>query len=151
MWNAFLGLEERGGTSPARPEGGPHLEDLAPTLDEQRVLYAFYLSHPHPSKSMRDAIGSARRGAHDAKACQALVEAERAATESWRLERIARVAALDPAYPADYARGIATFRRGEYRASAASFRKWLDAHPDGALALRAQNFLRAAADADQVE
>jgi hypothetical protein len=137
MWNAFLDLDER--------------KEMAPTLDEQRMLYAFYLSHPHPSRSMRDAIASARRGAHDAKACRALVEAERVATESWRLERIARIAALDPAYPADYARGIATFRRGEYKASAAAFRKWLDVHPDGALALRAQNFLRAAADADQVE
>jgi hypothetical protein len=193
MWNAFLELEGRDGTSsgvdraaagtadatsappgrgqhldgtssgvdraaagtadaPSAPPGrGQHLESMAPTLDEQRLLYAFYLSHPHPSRVMRDAIASARRGAHDAKACRALVEAENAATESWRLERIARVAALDPTYPADYARGVASFRRGEYGASAAAFRKWLEAHPEGSLALRAQNYLRAAADADQVE
>jgi hypothetical protein len=137
MWNAFLGLEAR--------------KDFEPTLDEQRELYAFYLSHPHPSKATRDAIAAARRGAHDAKACQALVEAERVAVESWRLDRIARIATLDPAYPADYARGVADYRRGEFRGSAAAFRKWLDNHPDGPLALRAQNFLRAAVDADRVE
>src|SRR5262249_8178030 len=39
MWNAFLGLE-------AKPE-------LKPALDEQRVLYAFYLSHAHPDKAAR--------------------------------------------------------------------------------------------------
>lgn len=137
MWNAFLGLERSA--------------DLAPTLDEQRSLYAFYLSHAHPSKAMREAIAAARRGARDAKACRALVDAERAATESWRLDRIARVAALDPTYPADYARGVSAFRQGEYAASAKAFRNWLRDHPEGPFALRAQNYLRAAADGDRAE
>jgi hypothetical protein len=145
MWNGFLGLEP---TSPGR---SPHLDNLNLTLDEQRMLYAFYLSHPHPSKAMRDALVSARRGARDAKACLALDEAQRAAIESWRLEHIERLAALDPVYPADYALGVVRFRRGEYRASATEFRKWLVDHPEGPLALRAQNYLRAAADADRVE
>ncbi|MDP9003118.1 MAG: hypothetical protein M3O46_23755 [Myxococcota bacterium] len=137
MWSAFIGLER----SP----------DLAPTLDEQRSLYAFYLSHAHPSKAMREAIGAARRGARDAKACRALVDAERAATESWRLDRIARIAAIDPAYPADYARGVCAFGQGEYGASATAFRSWLRDHPQGPYALRAQNYLRAAADGDRPE
>jgi hypothetical protein len=137
MWNAFLGLD-------GRPE-------LALTLDEQRALYAFYLSHPRPPKAMRDALVAARRGARDAAACAAIDEAARGAAEAWRLERIGRVAAIDPAYPADYARGVASYRRGDYGASAQAFRRWLDAHPDGPLALRAQNFLRAAADAERVE
>jgi hypothetical protein len=136
MWNAFLGLSG---------------SEWDPTLDEQRCLYAFYLSHPHSSKVARDAIASARRGARDARACQALLEAERAAVESWRLERIARLADIDPAYPADYARGIAAFGRGEYRTAATAFRKWLVQHPEGPLALRAQNYLRAVADVDRVE
>jgi hypothetical protein len=137
MWNALLGLE-------ARPE-------LAPTLDEQRALYAFYLAHPRPPKAMRDALSTARRGARDAAACAAIDEAARGAAETWRLERIARLAAIDPAYPADYARGVASYRRGDFGASAQSFRRWLRDHPDGPLALRAQNFLRAAADAERVE
>jgi hypothetical protein len=137
MWNAFLGLE-------ARPE-------LALTLDEQRALYAFYIAHARPSKTTRDALAAARRGARDAAACRAIDEAGRVATESWRIERIKRIAAIDPAYPADYARGVASYSRGDFGASAQSFRVWLRAHPDGPLALRAQNYLRAAAASERVE
>jgi hypothetical protein len=137
MWSTLLGLE-------ANP-------DFALALDEQRALYAFYLSHARPSKQMRDALVAARRGARDDKACAAIAEAERAGVEQWRLERIARLAAIDPAYPADYARGIASYRRGDFGAAVHSLRAWLQAHPDGPLALRAQNYLRAAADAERVE
>jgi hypothetical protein len=137
MWTGFLGLE-------ARPE-------LALTLDEQRALYAFYIAHAHPPKTTRDALASARRGAKDDAACKAIDEAGRAATESWRLERIRRIAAIDPAYPADYARGVASWRRGDYGGSAQAFRAWLRVHPDGPLALRAQNYLRAAAANERVE
>ena len=137
MWNAFVSAE-----------GNP---DLVPALDEQRALYAFYLSHPRPPKAMRDALDAARRGARDAAACTAIAEAERAATESWRLERIGRLAAIDPSYPADYARGVASYRRGDFGASAQAFRSWLRVHPDGPLALRAQNYLRSAASAERPE
>jgi len=137
MWNAFLGLE-------ARP-------DLQPTLDEERVLYAFYLSHAQPAKSMRDALAAARRGAKDADACRALDEAERAAVESRRLERVQRLAAIDPTYPALYARGVLSYRRGDYGAAAVAFDAWLRDHPDGPLALRAQNYLRASLHAERPE
>lgn len=137
MWTAFLGLENR--------------RELALALDEQRALYAFYLSHAHPSRTMRDALTAARRGARDAAACEAIARSERSATESWRLERIARIGAIDPSYPAAYARGIASFRRGDYGAAAQAFRIWLRDHPEGPLALRAQTFLRAAMDADRIE
>ena len=137
MWNGFLGLDARA--------------ELRPTLDEERVLYAFYLSHAHPSKTMRDALSAARRGAHDARACLALDEAERAATEAWRIDHIARLAKIDPSYPADYARGVASFRRGDFGTSALAFQAWVAAHPGGALALRAQNFLRAAAAAERAD
>ncbi len=92
-----------------------------------------------------------RKTATDDKSCRALTAVERAAIESWRLDHIARLAAIDPSYPVEYARGVARFGRGEYRASADAFRKWLTDHPDGPLALRAQNFLRAAAQADSME
>lgn len=137
MWNGFLGPE-------ARAEFGL-------TLDEQRALYAFYLSHPHPSRAMRDAIEAARRGARSAKDCEALQQAERAAVESWRLEHIERLRTIDPSYPADYARGVASYGRGDYVASAKAFRTWLMAHPDGPLALRAKNYLRASVAAESVE
>ncbi|MGH7296514.1 MAG: hypothetical protein ACRELB_16370 [Polyangiaceae bacterium] len=137
MWTSFLGRE-----------GDPA---FALALDEQRELYAFYLSHAHAPKSMRDALDAARRGAHDAKACTAIAEAERSAEEAWRLERIGRIAALDPSYPAEYARGVASYRRGDFGASARSFRAWLGAHPEGPLSLRAQNYLRTASDAERVE
>jgi len=137
MWNGFLGLEGNA--------------DLKPSLDEERALYAFYLSHAHPGRSMRDAIAAARRGARDQRSCVALEEAERAATEAWRLEHITRLAAIDPAYPAQYARGVVSFRRGDFGAAASAFATWLDQHPDGPFTLRAQNFLRAAAAADRVD
>jgi len=130
MWNAFLGLQ-------GRPE-------FQPTLDEERVLYALYLSSPHPSAAMRAAVESARRGARDANACEGVREAERSAIEDWRLERIRRLAAIDPAYPAAFARGVASFGRGDYRAASVAFQTWLVAHPEGPLSLRAHSFLRAA-------
>jgi hypothetical protein len=137
MWNGFLGLEKR-----------PAFEL---TVDEARALYAFAIGHPHPSKSMRQALEAARRGARDGKACQAISEAERNAAEAWRLERIARIGAIDPGYPTEFARGVASYRRGDYSASAQSFRRWLHDHPDGPLTLRAENYLRAAVDADRIE
>ncbi len=137
MWNALLGLE-------ARPA-------FAIGLDEQRALYSLFLSHPHPSPAMRGPIDEARRAAHDAKACRAVADVERAATEAWRLERIARLASIDPSYPAAYAHGVASFRRGDYAVATRDFQAWLSAHPDGELALRAQSFLRAAPANERVE
>ena len=131
MWNALIGFE-----------GKPAFQ---PSLDEQRALYALYLEHPHPSAGQRTAIEAARRGANDPRACDAVRRAEIAATEDWRLQRIARLEVIDPAYPAAFARGVASYHRGDYRASTAAFRAWLGAHPEGPYALRAQSFLRAAA------
>jgi hypothetical protein len=130
MWNGLVGVE-------AKPA-------FSLSLDEQRALYAFTLAHPHPTASMRAALDAARRGAHDAASCRALDEAERVAAEEWRIQRIDRLAEIDPAYPAAFARGVASYRRADYRAASAAFRRWLAAHPEGPLALRAQTFLRAA-------
>ena len=137
MWTTFLGLDAR--------------KELALSLDETRALYAFYLAHPHPSPGMREAIASARRGAHDASTYEALDLATRAAVETWRLDRIARLAELDPQYPAAYAKGVANLRRGKYSLAANAFRSWLASHPDGPLALRAQTFLRRAEEEEGIE
>jgi hypothetical protein len=136
MWNRLVGLEKNAA--------------FAVPLDEERALYALYLSRPHPPASARAALDAARRGASDADACNALVEAERVAVETWRLDRISRLSAIDPSYPAQYARGLANLRRGEYVHAADDLGAWLHAHPDGPLALRARSYLRAAILAAQV-
>jgi hypothetical protein len=131
MWNAFLGLESR----PA----------FAPSLDEERALYALYLARPHASPRVRTVLEARRRGARDARDCRDVAEAESKAIARWSLEKIMRLGAMDPSYPLAYARGMATFQAGDYVTSASSFREWLSAHPDGPLALRARSYLRAAA------
>jgi hypothetical protein len=130
MWNTFLGLQDH--------------KAFALSLDERRALYALYLDHALPAPEAREALDAARRGAHDERTCEAVAEAVTAAVESRRLERIAKLAAFDPAYPAAYARGVANLRRRKFTLAADAFRAWLIAHPDGPLSLRAQTFLRTA-------
>jgi hypothetical protein len=131
MWNGFLGMD-------ARPA-------FAPSLDEDRALYALYLSRPHPPPKTRALLEARRRGARDTKDCREIAEAQRRAVALWSLEKIARLGTLDPAYPAAYARGIANYLAGNYVASASAFREWLSVHPDGPFALRSRTYLRAAA------
>lgn len=137
MWNRLLGLESNSA--------------FAVPLDEERALYVLYLSRPHPAASARAALEAARRGASDARTCQAVVEAERVAIEAWRIDRISRLSAIDSSYPAKYARGVANLRRGQFVRAADDLASWLQDHPDGPLALRARSYLRAAALAAQVE
>jgi hypothetical protein len=137
MWNGLVAVADR----PA----------FRPTLDEERALYALYLFYPHPPRSARDAIAAARRGAHDGPSCDALAQAERNAEETWRIDRIDRIAAIDPAYPAAYARGVSNLRRGDFPHAASDLSEWLRQHPDGPLALRARAALRAAVDALRID
>jgi TolA-binding protein len=137
MWNAVVGLDKR--------------ESFRPPLDEERALYALYLAHPHAAPAMRDAVAAARRGARDARTCEAVAVLQRTAVETWRIERISRLAAIDPQYPAAYARGIANLRRGEYARAVDDLSAWLRDHPDGPLTLRAHNYLRAAVAASRVQ
>jgi hypothetical protein len=137
MWNAFLGFEHRAG--------------FEPSVDEMRAVYGFFLAQRHVSRAMREALAAARRGARSPMACTAIAEAEGRGVEAWRLEHVKNLAAIDPAYPVDYALGVASYRHGDYSTSAAAFRRWLDGHPEGPLALRARNFLRAATQAEHLE
>ncbi|MFO0677093.1 MAG: hypothetical protein U0169_11190 [Polyangiaceae bacterium] len=132
-WNASASLEQH--------------ESFVPTLDEMRTLYSFYLRHPHASDAARADIESARRGAKDAKACEAIRAGEEILTEGWRLDKVVRLAALDPTYPAAFAKGVVQYRRGNFAASAESFRDWLRDHPEGPYTARARNHLKAANDA----
>lgn len=132
MWNALAGVQDR--------------PPFQPPLDELRALYALYLQRPHPSRRAREALAAGRRAARDPRSCEVLVAGEVAAVEAWRLERIAQLSAIDPVYPALYARGIAYLRKGDYAHAADDLSAWLRAHPDGPFALRAHAYLRAAAD-----
>ena len=137
MWNTFLNLD------------GNKAFDLS--LDERRALYALYLDHALPAQAAREALDSARRGAHDVRACEAVAQAETAAVESRRLERIARLATFDPEYPAAYARGVSNLRRHKFGLAADAFRVWLRDHPDGPLTLRAHSFRRRALAGEREE
>lgn len=111
------------------------------TLDENRALYAFYLSHPHAPENVRRAIDAARQSARKREDCAALDEGERMAIEQWRADKVDKLAKLDPEYPTAYALGVAQFRAGRYDLAQKSLSRWLDEHPDGAYALRARNYL----------
>jgi TolA-binding protein len=133
MWALDVGLEND--------------EAFALSLDERRVVYRLYLRLPHPPEHLRATLADARRQSDTPERCRKIADEERAAAEKWRIGKIALLGELDSSYPTDYALGIAHYRLGDYQASAGSFRRWLDQHPDGAYTLRAQNFLKAATKA----
>jgi hypothetical protein len=135
MWNGLANVDER---SP-----------LGMTLDEQRVLYAFYIRHPHPTDNALANIDMQRAQARDRRTCTVLAEGEHMAAEAWRLEKIRKLGALDPSYPAGYAEAIAQYRRGSFRDAVRLFRDWIEAHPEGPYAIRARNFLRSSTAADE--
>lgn len=132
----------------ARFESTP---ELAPTVDEVRALYTFYLLHPHAPEASREAIASARKTARTQADCEALAAGEKLAAEQWRLDKIDKLGQIDADYPAGFARAVGLYRTAKYDASAKAFDEWLRAHPDGPLALRARNHLRAAMAASQVQ
>jgi hypothetical protein len=133
MWNALTGVDG--------------LRALAPSLDEQRALFALYLKHPHPPEARRAELEAQRRGADDRVACARAIAEEQRAAELWRAEKIQKLGAVDPAYPTSYALGVAYYRAGRYDLASNAFRAYVDAHPDGALALRARNHLKASLSA----
>ena len=130
MWASLLNLE-------ANPAFAPRWTSSAPSTPS---IFA-----PAPCEATRDA--STQPGV--ARATRTFVRwpsARRSARPPRRGGSSASRASPPsiPAYPADYARGIASYRRGDFALSARAFRSWLRDHPEGPLALRAQNFLRAA-------
>lgn len=126
-----------------------NVPELQPSLDEMRALYTFYILHPHAPEAAREAIAAARKNARTQADCDALEAGEQLAIEQWRLDKVDKLAALDPAYPATYARGVALFRAAKFADSARAFEEWLRVHPDGPLTLRARNHLRVAIAASQ--
>jgi TolA-binding protein len=135
MWSTLLGLH--------------NAPEFKLTLDEQRVIYAFYLTHAHASEHLRATFAAARARAKSTEECAALNEGERMASDSWRLDKVTRLAAHDPAYPLHFARGVLEFHRGRFGEAAEAFRAHLQGHPSGPLSLRAQFHLRAALHAER--
>lgn len=133
VWNAVVGVE---GLAP-----------FEPSLDEQRALYALYLSRPHPPEFQRDALDERVRSSRSRATCERALIDERRATEMWRIEKIKRLGAIDPSYPTAFALGTAYYRAGRYDLSIDAYRAWLAAHPDGPYTLRAKNHLKASVEA----
>ena len=135
MWSTLLGLH--------------NAPEFKLSLDEQRVIYAFYLTHAHAPEHLRATFAAARARAKSAEECASLNEGERMASDSWRIDKVTRLEAIDPAYPAHFARGVLQFHRGRFGAAAEAFRAHLQGHPSGPLSLRAQFHLRAALHAER--
>lgn len=124
--------------------GGAQSPELALALDEQRALYMLYLGRPHAPESQRVSYEVMRRNAASPDECKSVALKERLAAELWRADKIRKLGELDPTYPTSYALGVAYYRAGRYDQSMDAFRSWMDAHPDGPLALRARNYWKAA-------
>ena len=96
------------------------------SLDEERVFYAFLLTHPYAQNAS---------GTSPKDACRAV--------DQWRLRKVEALARIDPSYPYQLARGVLAYRLGDHAAAVQAFRDHL-AKNDGTYALRARNYLAAA-------
>lgn len=112
---------------------------LALSLDEQRALLGFLIQSPPGPPGWRAGPAEPVR----AKGSRSTVSPT-AFEDQTTLKKIDELAAVDPTYPAELARGAVLYRLGRYPLAVESFRRHLEAHPDGPYALRAQNYLRAA-------
>jgi hypothetical protein len=118
------------------------------TLDEERALFGFLLSHPlgaAPSGALEAPIqrGEASEARSTAAARIAAAQ-KRHAEDQYRLKKIEELALRDPTYPKELARGILLYRLGKYLPAVEAFRRHLDMFPDAAHVLRARNYLHAA-------
>jgi TolA-binding protein len=130
VWNAQIGVDR--------------LPELALSLDEQRALYRFYITHPHAPEAQRAAYENVRKAATTTADCERAVAQEKIDIEQWRIDKIRRLGEIDPAYPTAFALGVAYYRAGRYDNSVDAFRSWIARHPDGPLTLRARNHMKAA-------
>lgn len=116
------------------------------SLDEKRVLFSVYLRYPRIPEGLRASLESAKANAKDTQTCADVEREIEKARETWRMEKIEVLAGFDSAYPREYALGIANYRLGKLTQAQALFRRSLELHPEGAYAMRTQNFLKATAN-----
>ena len=124
--------------------GADRIKELRLTLDENRALYTFYLTHPHTSEAQRLAYANMRRVSATDAECKRATDQEKLEMEQWRVDKIRKLGEIDPTYPTGYALGVAYYRGARYDLSIEAFRGWIEKHPDGPFALRARNHLMAA-------
>ncbi|MEO7329306.1 MAG: hypothetical protein ABI193_12050, partial [Minicystis sp.] len=116
------------------------------TLDEARALYRFFLKHPLKARSPLDPELPPLPADPSFKSRPAAIEVQGAVsvTEAqYRLKKVEELRALDPAYPADLARGVVLYQMQRFPLAVESFRRQNEAAPDGPYALRVQNYLLA--------
>ena len=130
MWNQTTGVEK--------------LPELALTLDENRALYAFYISHPLSESRRSESFTARRKEAKTTQQCRDLAVAENAAREAWRMDKIKKLGAMDPEYPTPLAMGVAQYKAHNFPASVESFRTFQRGHEEGPYAAVVQSYLRAA-------
>jgi hypothetical protein len=114
---------------------------LALTLDEQRALLGFLIQSPPGPSGWRPEPADQPPGR--SKVPRPTIGST-AFEDQISLKKIDELAAVDPTYPAELARGAVLYRLRRYPLAVEAFRRHLEAHPDGPHALRAQNYLRAA-------
>jgi hypothetical protein len=125
-------------------EGGP----LALRVDEERALTRFLLRHPpeHVVAAALDAGGTP--GTRTPRAADGTAEPDeqrrKALTAGYRIKKIDELAAVDPTYPAAFAKGVLAYQLGQFPRAVDLLRAHLERAPDGRLAVRATNYLRAA-------
>jgi hypothetical protein len=130
MWNALVGVDRR--------------PSFALSLDEERALYGFYIQHPRPAEAQRMSLASELERATTPEECaRARADRDRL-LETWRIDKIRKLGAIDPSYPTAYALGVAYYRLGRHDLATEAFSSFLAAHPDGSYSLRAKNHLKAA-------
>lgn len=123
----------------------PHpLLELHPTA--RRAWLGFAMTRP-PRFADPGELGTERDGEPSAPS-KALIGRREAPVggDTFVLRKIPEVEALDPNYPAMYARGILWMRMQRWEPAAEAFAMHLEARPDGLLGLRAQNHLRKCLD-----
>ncbi|MBK8939302.1 MAG: hypothetical protein IPM79_17170 [Polyangiaceae bacterium] len=96
---------------------------LAPHPVEERLLLGYLLEHPPPDRLLSEGAGTS--------------------ATRFMLSRIDEISALDPSYPAAYARGVVLFKTKDYELAALSFDDFLHSSADGPYRLRAVNYLKA--------
>ena len=102
---------------------------FAVPAEAAKAFYAFLLERP-AARVVAPTYETARQR------CDAI--------DAWRLRKVDELAAVDPAYPRDLARGVLFYRMGQPLAAVVELRRQLERHPDGPWALRARNYLRTA-------
>jgi hypothetical protein len=107
---------------------------------EKIALARFLLLHPHREPS-------APPGGADGRLQGVVLRSSSDDEKRYEVRKIDEVYALDPAYPADLAKGVVYFRHHSYALAAKYFTAHLEAHPSGAYNVRAQNYLLAALQA----